>query len=356
MAKYVGFTNNEIETLVNIYNKNKNKNKSVDITNALSNDKNNLESLNEEEERSNKEMIDDLKNWYDGYQLIDGNGEKYEIYTPFSIMNAIESENIQNYWIKSETYKLLERYINMNFDGLKEYVAILMDDRKMEIDIEKYNNDMKTFVNKDDILTMLIHLGYLGYNSSTKEVFIPNREVKEEFKKSTTSKEWKYTMKLLYNSEKILNATLSGNESLVAELLEDSHDDVDNKSYNSEEALKFSIILAYIKARDYYLMIPEVDSGKGYADIMYIPIQNDDKYPPIIVELKHNQCTKSGIKQIEDKKYPSRLENYYGKIILVCVNYSMVNNNNTIEYKKHECEIKTIIKDRQKKIKLINDK
>jgi len=111
MAKYVGFTNNEIETLVNIYNKNKNKNKSVDITNAFSNDKNNLESLNEEKERSSKEMINDLKNWYDGYQLIDENGEIYEIYTPFSIMNAIKYGNIQNYWIKSETYKLLYRYI-----------------------------------------------------------------------------------------------------------------------------------------------------------------------------------------------------------------------------------------------------
>jgi len=208
MAKYVGFTNNEIETLVNIYNKNKYKNKSVDITNAFSNDKNNLENLNEEKERSNKEMINDLKNWYDGYQLIDENGEIYEIYTPFSIMNAIKSGNIQNYWVKSETYKLLYRYINMNFDGLKEDVVILMDDKKIKIDIEKYNNDMKTFVNKDDVLTMLIHLGYLGYNSSTKEVFIPNKEVKEKFKNSTTSKEWKYTMKLLYNSEKIFKCNI----------------------------------------------------------------------------------------------------------------------------------------------------
>ena len=90
----------------------------------------------------------------------------------------------------------------MNFDGLKEDVVILMDDRKIKIDIEKYNNDMKTFVNKDDVLTLLIHLGYLGYNSSIKEVFIPNKEVKEEFKKSTTSKEWKHTMKFLYNSKK----------------------------------------------------------------------------------------------------------------------------------------------------------
>ncbi len=70
----------------------------------------------------------------------------------------------------------------------------------------KYQNDMTTFESRDDILSLLIHLGYLGYDKALGEVFIPNKEILEEFKNSTDDKIWVETFKSFRISLKLLNA------------------------------------------------------------------------------------------------------------------------------------------------------
>ena len=84
-----------------------------------------------------------------------------------------------NYWNNTETYEALAEYIRMDYDGLKEAITLLMDGGRIKVNFSKYQNDMTTFQSKDDILTLLIHLGYLSYEAESEEVFIPNKEIME---------------------------------------------------------------------------------------------------------------------------------------------------------------------------------
>lgn len=69
----------------------------------------------------------------------------------------------------------------MNEDGLREALIQMLGGEKYLIDIGTFQNDMTTIKSKDDVLTLLIHLGYLAYDLETGSVFIPNEEVRREF-------------------------------------------------------------------------------------------------------------------------------------------------------------------------------
>ena len=162
----------------------------------------------------------EVSGWYDGYSVSDwipvnkrklyrmGEYEEHKIriYSPLSVVNAMRSGVIENYWNETETYEALKQYIDWDFDGLKEDVAILMGKGRISVDITGYQNDMTTFNTKDDILTMLIHLGYLGYDRDVKKAFIPNKEVLDVFRSSTKSQDWSFVFRALANSRKLLEA------------------------------------------------------------------------------------------------------------------------------------------------------
>ncbi len=120
--------------------------------------------------------FESMKAWYYGYDL-DGT----ELYCPQSVLMAIDKKTFSNYWTRSETYEALAKYISMNFDGLHETIEKLLAGQEQPVDTRTFSNDMVTFTNKDDILTLLIHLGYLGYKSKKKTVYIPNKEIYYEY-------------------------------------------------------------------------------------------------------------------------------------------------------------------------------
>ena len=298
-----------------------------------------------------------FKSWYDGYRLSNRASDEmipegeniddtvyreYEIYSPYSVVNAMLSKQFGNYWNQTETYEALQQYIDWNFEGLKEDVAVLMEGGKIPVDITGYQNDMTTFHSKDDILTMLIHLGYLGYESDTKEVFIPNKEVLDVFKSSTkNNRDWTVTFRALQNSRKLLEATWNCDQKTVAELLEAAHDKAGNRTYHSEAGLSYAVQLAYYAAQDLYTIIPELDTGKGYADLAYIP--KDPKYPAMLIELKYEKDADTAISQIHRRNYPERLELYKGNLILVGINYDRTSSNDSEEFKHHSCEIERAV-------------
>ena len=318
LAEYVGFTSEEVEELCMQWKLN----------------------------------YDGLKIWYDGYRLsnkvsaelvaedavIDHDIYRdYEIYSPYSVVRAVRSKQLSNYWNQTETYEALKQYIDWDYDGLKEDVAILMEGGRVQVDITGYQNDMTTFHGKDDILTMLIHLGYLGYDSETKELFIPNKEVLDVFKFSTKSRDWTVTFRALQNSQKLLEATWNCDPKTVAELIEDAHDKAGNKTYHSEAGLSYAVQLAYYAAQDLYTIIPELDTGKGYADLAFIPRKPD--IPAMLIELKYEKDADTAIAQIHRQNYPDRLELYKGNLILVGINYDRTVSNDSVDFKHHSCEI-----------------
>ena len=297
--------------------------------------------------------FEDISRWYNGYTVFPDipieMREKYRageyedksisIYSPLSVVEAVSSGIIMNYWNKTETYEALAQYIRMDYDGMKGAVALLMDGGRVPVDISTYQNDMTSFQSRDDVFTMLIHLGYLGYDVETREVFIPNREILDEFKTSTKSEEWTEAFTSFRKSQELLQATWDGEEGKVALLLEWFHDTAGNKTYNSEAALSYAIQMAYYAAQKYYTTILELDSGKGYADIVYLPSPKYPDKPALLVELKYDQSVQTAADQIRARNYPQRLEHYKGNLLLVCVNYDKEAGAHDDGYKHHSCSI-----------------
>ena len=295
-----------------------------------------------------------IKDWYDGYLVYDQGvvteldrsaaitsirppAKRYHLYAPLSVVNAMTYGQIKNYWNATETYEALAEYIRMDFDGLKEMVARLMEGGHLPVKLGTYQNDMTSMTCRDDVLALLIHLGYLSYDQANGEVFIPNREIHDVFETSTSTAEWSSTMRALHNSQRLLEAVWAEDGETVAELLEAAHDQTGNRTYNSEAALSYAVQLAFYKAQDDYTLFPEVDTGRGYADLIYIPKR--PIHPALLVELKYKKDADTALEQIQRQKYPSRLEQYKGNLILVGISYDRSADPAAPNFKHHSCKM-----------------
>lgn len=279
-----------------------------------------------------KMPFDETKRWYDGYNL-----KGVSIYNPRSVVMSMTGHDYDNYWTSTETYEALKIYIEMNFDGLKDTIIELLAGGKVVIDTTTFTNDMVTFVTKDDVLTLLIHLGYLTYDFYTKEVSIPNYEISEQFASTIKVMGWSEVADSLKQSDELLKATLNYNEEKVAELIDKAHND--NTSilkYNDENSLSCVISLAYYSARKKYTIERELPAGKGYADLVFRPRKNNSN-PAMIVELKYDKSAEGALEQIKKKQYTDCLKDYSGDILLVGINYDK-------DSKSHTCMIEKIIK------------
>lgn len=279
--------------------------------------------------------FEETSGWYDGYMF-----KKYQhIYNPRSVVEAMRFQDFSNYWTSTETYEALKIYMDMDFDGLRSDVVHLLGGGRIRVNIRSFQNDMRNFKTKDDILTLLIHLGYLGYDSGKKEAFIPNKEIIEEYENAMSVGGWSEVMRVLKASEKLLEATLNGDAESVAEALDQAHTEVASVlTYNDENSLACAIGLAYYSARTDYKLIREMPTGRGFADIVFLPLPSVGK-PALIVELKYDKTARSAILQIKDRQYTQVLEGYTGEILLVGVNYDKDK-----KEKQHSCVIEKIVK------------
>lgn len=266
-----------------------------------------------------------MKEWYDGYQV----SPTISIYNHRSVVYAIMDRKYENYWTSTETYEALQIYIDMNFDGLKDDVIKLIAGEKVFIDRGSFQNDMTTFKSKDDVFTLLVHLGYLAYNQDTKEVYIPNKEVVDSFVQSVKNSSWGITTTALINSDDLLKATWNLNEEKVACYIEQAHLETSLLQYNDENALSYTISLAYYRSRDFYTVVKELPAGKGFADMAFIP--KGDK-PAMLIELKWNQEVETAISQIKEKEYYFGLDKYLDNLLLIGITYEK-------DSKKHVCKI-----------------
>ena len=193
--------------------------------------------------------FEQMKSWYDGYNL-----EGTELYCPRSVVKSIYSQKFRGYWTETETYEALAKYIAMNFDGLHDTIEKLLAGQPQPVVTRTFTNDMITFTNKDDIMTLLIHLGYLGYNSSDKTVYIPNKEIADEFVVSMKATGlWKETIETVLQSRQLLADTLQGKADVVAQAIEKVHDSNSSiLNYNNEQSLRFIILIAYYYAKEQY--------------------------------------------------------------------------------------------------------
>ena len=276
--------------------------------------------------------FDMMKKWYDGYEF-KGVGA---VYNPNSVMQALENNDYDSYWTETSAAENLMKYISEPYNGLSKTIAELIGGIDVPVDTGGFANDLVSFRGKDDVLTLMVHLGYLAYDSEEKTVHIPNEEILLEFQKAIRSVKHEETAKRLAESDKLFFDTIHGNEEAVASQIEKIHrEETAPLHYNKEDSLRSVIKLAYYTYRDNYLQFEELPSGEGYADIVYLP-KKSSAYPALVVELKWNGSAEGAIKQIVDKHYPDILKGYCSDILLVGINYDKELSQNG---KKHTCKI-----------------
>ena len=273
LASYVGFTETEVEALCRQY----------------------------------KADMSEVKSWYDGY------------------------------WNQTETFEALKMYIDMNFEGLRDDVLSMIAGEKVPVNTGSFTNDMTTFRTEDDVLTLLIHLGYLGYDSNEKCVFIPNNEIRSEYVNAVSVSDWGEVSQALKNSADILNAIWQRRPEQVAEGIRQAHFETSHIQYNDENALSYTISLALYAARNFYTVHRELAGGKGFADMVYIPRKKYPEKPALVVELKWDKSAAGAISQIKEKEYCQSLEDYLGNLLLVGINYD-------VKTKEHSCVIEEFVK------------
>lgn len=298
LAEYTGFTENEVRGLCEAYGKD----------------------------------FNEVRRWYDGY-LLEGN---LHIYNPKSVADAMKSRNLKSFWTNTETYEALRIYIDMDEDGLKDALLKMLAGGRFEIDVRTFQNDMTTFKSRDDVLTLLVHLGYLAYDESTREVFIPNEEVRGEFICAVKNGGRPELFKMLQASDALIDATIRLDEEAVAKRVQEIHSAYTAPVfYNNEQALRMVMVIAYLGRVDDYRVCQELAVGTGYADIVLQP--KNAVYPPMVIELKWDKSAEGAISQIKKNNYLQGIDSYTGEILLVGINYDK-------DSKIHTCKIEKYCK------------
>lgn len=277
--------------------------------------------------------LEEVKSWYDGYSFPD----TPSVYNPRSVVSCMRFGKIANYWNQTETFEALKVYIDLNFDGLKDDILSMLAGETVPVNTGSFSNDMTTFRTEDDVLTLLIHLGYLGYNSLSKCVFIPNSEVRMEYINSISVSDWGEVSKALKHSADTLNAIWQNRPEQVAQAMKNAHFETSHIQYNDENALSYTISLALYAARNFYTVYREFPSGKDFADLVFLPKKQFPDKPALVVELKWNKSAHGAISQIREKNYCQSLEEYQGNLLLVGINYDT-------KSKEHSCEIESFVK------------
>lgn len=302
-ASYIGFTDDEVKALCKNYNKD----------------------------------FEKVKRWYDGYIL-----EEYQVYNPKAVVSVLLKGSFKSYWSETASYDAIVPLINMNYDGLKTSIIEMLSGDTIKVNTTTFRNDTVNFKSKDDVLTYLIHLGYIGYDEVKKSAFIPNEEIRQELKNAVESKRWNEFDSFQQESENLLDATIDMDSRKVAEQIEKIHSQyVSVIQYNNENSLSSVLTIAYLSSMQYYYKpIREMPSGRGFADFVYLPKpEYTDEYPALVVELKWNKNAKTAMQQIKDKKYMESLSDYTGNILMVGINYDR-------SVKKHECIIEKYSKNK----------
>ncbi len=299
LAPYIGFTENEVKMLCQKYDRD----------------------------------FEKVKKWYDGYLL-----ENYEIYNPKAVVSVMLRGKFRSYWSETGSYEVIVPLINMNYDGLKNTIIEMLSGQNVKVNTLTFKNDPANIQSKDDVITYLIHLGYLGYNEKDETAFIPNEEIRHELINAVKSTNWSDLIHFQYESNHLLDATLSMNTQEVAEQIQKIHSEYASSiQYNDENSLSSVLTFAYLSSMQYYFKpIRELPTGKGFADFIYIPKPEYIRdYPVLIVELKWNKNAKTALEQIKNKDYPEAIKQYTGNIILVAINYDK-------KSKNHECIIEKL--------------
>ena len=279
----------------------------------------------------------DVRRWYDGYDLPafrpgPGDPRNVAVFAPYSVMQACGFGATGSYWPSTETFEELRRYIDMDFEGLQGDVLRLIGGEELRLDPATFQNDMTSVASRDDALTLLVHLGYLCYDIGTGRARVPNEEVRGELRRAVGRSRHPRVAQVMHDSMKLVEDVLARDEDAVAAAIGRAHDAACAPiHYNGEQALRAVVKAALVAAVDDWACVDELPSGRGYADVAYLP-RAGSGVPALLVELKWDQPVSAAIDQVLDRDYPQALRDLGSPVLLVAVTYDA-------KTKEHTCRI-----------------
>ncbi|WP_310601641.1 AAA family ATPase [Anaerosporobacter sp.] len=308
-SEYFGFLDREVDTLYEVYKK---ETESPEISRG------------------------DLRVWYDGYYTAMGE----RMYNPRSVVCALSDNELADYWTSSGPYDEIFYYVRNNIEEVREDLVLMIAGEGIETEIQNYAAASMNLNTKEEIYSAMLVYGLLTYEE--RKVFIPNREIMDQFKKLLMSKEsFGYVYRLAKESEKMLKATLSSDTKTMTEILKFAHDtESPIFSYNSEIELSAVVNLVYLAARDRYRVEREDKAGEGYVDFIFYPERKGAD--ALILELKIDCSPDEAIQQIKDKNYDFRFrgklgerKKYTGRVFAVGISYNR-------KTKEHFCKVEEL--------------
>ena len=279
----------------------------------------------------------ELKEWYEGYKL---NGK--DIYNPNSVVSSISDGICQSYWSGTSSNEEVVNLINMNFDGIKDDIIHLIEGSTIQFSCTTFQNDMVSIKTKDDIFSLLVCLGYLGCvddGGDYRLAYVPNKEIRTALSSIVKSQPWFNSIPIIERSQSLFEAITTLDANKIANIITEIHNspNVSLLTYNREESMVFCLIsgLMWQTEREYEVF-RELQSGKGSADLIYVPKRNMH-LPILLIEFKYGQSAEEAMNQIKEKEYFRRYidGDYPNDVLLIGINYNP-------KTKNHQCLIEKL--------------
>lgn len=280
--------------------------------------------------KQSKLSLDEIAEWYNGYTTREGE----RIYNPRSVVCALEDGCCQSYWTKTGKTDEVLSFLKYNIGEVRDDAIRMVNHSSVQIEIKnEYAAGQAPPASRREIYSAMIIYGLLAYSDG--ELRIPNKELMFEFENALEDDDFGCVAELVRNSEEVLNATLNKKEDVVVSYLHNIHNsEVPILKYNDENSLSCVVTLAYLSARNKYIIEREEKSGKGYADFIFYPRRK--KSPGIVIELKANSTPEAALKQIKEKEYCEKLRREgVEDILMVGINYDS-------DKKEHQCRIEEL--------------
>ena len=275
-----------------------------------------------------------MRSWYDGYEF----DTVRSVYNPYAVMRAVHARRYRSYWRQTSAADMLLTYIDLDFEGLQDDVVRLMAGEELWVNTSNFKNDPRLIADRDDALTLMVHLGYLTFEEDFNGrgwARIPNFEIRDEFEKVLRQAKHPELVRLVRASDELLEQTIAGNTQAVADAVARVHDsNYAPKFYNDEQALRHTVKMAYISAVDQYARVEELPSGHGLADVVFLP-RRRSPLPALVVELKWNEEPEGAIAQIRNRNYAALPAELADEVLLVGISYDR-------KSKEHACTIEQV--------------
>lgn len=305
-SSYFGFTEQEVDRLYDLYDKTTKKPKLT---------------------------REGLRVWYDGYHTASGE----RLYNPCSVVCALANNQLADYWTSSGPYDEVFFYVKNNIEDIRDDLVLMVAGGGVEAEIRNYSAVSMELKTKDEIYSAMVVYGLL--TCMEDQVFIPNKELMDQFQELLMNREsLGYVYRLANESKRMLAAILRGDTDTMAEIMEYAHNtESPIFSYNSEIELSAVVNLVYLAARDKYYMEREDKGGKGYVDFIFYPKRRNAD--ALIIELKVDSTPEEAVIQIKDKNYALRFNGKLGEKQAYTGSVMAVGISNSKKTKKHSCKV-----------------